>query len=219
MRIARNQNGPASSLKNREKFLIQSAVTTIPRKFIFYTPTTSTSPGSVQDLRSDQLWIFTVLLTTPIPVCKWFRSKNEFLFAYHLNNLDEFWNAKSAKEELLRTQAIHRLDLIIPMKVIRNGTRAKSFTNPSSEEASTLNEQVTFASFADKGNEFFYDATDDNVDKSIPNAALVMEHDDSPIFISNKAEQVTNLSKVTHIDPKTSKGTVFNGKSYFSRKN
>lgn len=136
-----------------------------------------------------------------------------------MNNLDEFWNAKSAKEELLRTQAIHRLDLIIPMKVIRNGTRAKSFTNPSSEEASTLNEQVTFASFADKGNEFFYDATDDNVDKSIPNAALVMEHDDSPIFISNKAEQVTNLSKVTHIDPKTSKGTVFNGKSYFSRKN
>ena len=131
---------------------------------------------------------YSLLLTTPIPVCKWFRSKNEFLFAYHLNNLDEFWNAKSAKEELLRTQAIHRLDLIIPMKVIRNGTRAKSFTNPSSEEASTLNEQVTFA---DKGNEVF---DDDNVDKSIANAALVMEHDDSPIFISNKAEQVTTFA-------------------------
>ena len=137
-----------------------------------------------------------------------------------MNNLDEFWNAKSAKEELLRTQAIHRLDLIIPMKVIRNGsTREKSFTNPSSEEASTLYEHVTFASVADKGNEFFYDATDDNVDKSIPNAALVMEHDDSPIFISNKAEQVTNLSKVTHIDLNTSKDIVFMGKVIFSRKN
>ena len=123
-----------------------------------------------------------------------------------MNNLDEFWNAKSAKEELLRTQAIHRLDLIIPMKVIRNGsTREKSLTNPSSEEASTLYEQVTFASVADKGNEFFYDATDDNVDKSIPNAALVMEHDDSPIFISNKAKQVIMLlldfvTRITHID-------------------
>ena len=119
-----------------------------------------------------------------------------------MNNLDEFWNAKSAKEELLRTQAIHRLDLIIPMKVIRNGTRAKSFTNPSCKEASTLNEQVTFASVADKGNEVF---DDDNVDKSIPNAALVMEHDDSPIFISNKAEQVIMLlsdfvTRITHID-------------------
>ena len=85
------------------------------------------------------------------------------------------------------------------MKVIRNGTRAKRFTNHSSEEASTptLNEQVTFASVADKGNEFFDDAIDDNVDKSIPNAGMVMEHDDSSLCFSNKAEQVTQFWNVT----------------------
>ena len=114
-----------------------------------------------------------------------------------MNNLDEFWSATSAKEELLRTQAIHRLDLIIPMKVIRNGTRAKCFTNSSNGAASTLNEQVTFASVADRGNEFFDDNDADNVDKSITNAALVLEHDDSPtIRISNKAEQVTQLFEI-----------------------
>ena len=46
-----------------------------------------------------------------------------------MNNLDELWNVVSAKEELLRTRPIHRMDVIVPLNVIRKTTTTAKSVN------------------------------------------------------------------------------------------